>query len=132
MSKFKLASALSLALMLGACGTIDVAGGYLFSSDNPQDMAGLVSVEYKFCENELGARELCGATMTDGKEQAQVDLKWKINQDGTMSIDYTATDSRAFQAFATRADYQKALGIELGGKVFDALQSAINPVSVGN
>lgn len=117
-------------LFLSACGpNVSVLGGYLAEIDDPQNKAGLVVVSYKFCENSAGGYEICDAGMIDGKEQAKVDLAWSIDQDGKLTIDYNATDSRAFQAFATRAEVQKALGEELGGKVFDALQAFANPAS---
>ena len=46
-----------------------------------------------------------------------------------MNTTYSATDSRALQAFATRAELQKALGESLGANVFDALQGVINPAA---
>ncbi len=117
-------------LLLTACGpNVSILGGYLAKIDDPQNKAGLVVVSYKFCENSVGGYEICDAGMIDGKEQAKVDLAWSIDQDGKLTIDYNATDTRAFQAFATRAEVQKALGAELGGKVFDALQVLANPSS---
>ncbi|UTW53972.1 hypothetical protein [Kordiimonas sp. SCSIO 12610] len=120
-----------LALMfLTACGpNVDILGGYLANVDDPQNQAGLVAVNYEFCENVNGAYEICGATMVDGKEQALVDLDWNVNQEGVLDIKYNATDSRAFQAFTTRAELQKTLGVELGNNVFNAIQKIINPAS---
>jgi len=122
--------AVGLLFLLGACGpNVSILKGFLADVEDPQNQAGLVLVDYKFCENSAGGFDICGAAMVDGKEQAKVDLDWAINQDGTMSIKYNATDSRAFQAFATRAELQKALGQSLGTNVFDALQGIINPAS---
>lgn len=124
------AVAVAFLLLLTGCGpNFSVLGGYLAQVQDPQNQAGLVIVEYRFCENSLGGRDICGASMVDGKEQAKVDLDWEVDQEGKMSITYSATDSRAFQAFATRAELQKALGESLGANVFDALQGVINPVS---
>jgi len=126
----RFALVLLVALTLSACGpNVSVLGGLLAKVDDPQNQAGLVIVDYKFCENTVGGYEICGATMADGKEQAKVDLVWSIDQDGKLAIEYSATDSRAFQAFTTRADLQKALGKSLGTSVFDALQGILSPVS---
>lgn len=117
-------------LTLVACGpNVDILGGYLTNIDDPQNQAGLVAVNYKFCENPNGAYEICGANMVDGKEQSVVDLDWNVNQEGVLNIEYNATDTRAFQAFATRAELQARLGESLGNEVFDALQKIVNPAS---
>lgn len=127
---FAFVLALALILLLPACGpNASLFGGYLLDLKDPQNQAGLVRVHYQFCENDIGGYEICNANMVDGKEQAKVDLAWSIDQDGKLTIDYSATDSRAFQAFTTRADLQKALGESLGATVFDAMQSIINPAS---
>ena len=88
---------LILALALSACGTIGGAGSGLF---NEQDQAGLTDWHLEF--NDQG--QLREVRVIDGKEKQNVRLQADIKA-GT--VDYSATNVKAFGAFETRADVEK-------------------------
>lgn len=120
-----------LAMMLSACGqNFSILGGYLAEVDDPQNMAGVVKIEYTFCKNDLGGFEICRAVIWDVKEQSNVEIDWTINQDGVLNVTYSATDTSAFKGILARADVQKELGKALGEKALDIIGGVINPAGV--
>lgn len=97
-------------LSVSACGNMGVLNGKLFEYDDPQNDAGLSKTTLEFCKNKLGGFEICKAVNVDGKEHADISLKWSVDQDGIFQVEYTAKDTRAFEAFKTIADVRARFG----------------------
>ncbi|MEE9395243.1 MAG: hypothetical protein V3W41_22350 [Planctomycetota bacterium] len=114
----KLMAAALVALALNAC-----AGAVPW---NPQGHAGMTEVAVKWC-GEGADRAACKFKVMDGKEKGQVSFEVEFTPDGTI-MNYAATDEKAFEGQAIRADVEKAVAAEVTKampSIVDAVKAAI-------
>lgn len=123
---FKIIALALFSLTLAACGHVKIGQGFIYEDEDPQAYGGLTMNRLLFCKNGLGAYEICDATAVDGKEEAEVNIEWKVDQAGQFHLIYSATDTKAFEAFKTIADVRA----RFGDIVADTLLSlAVPPVA---
>lgn len=124
-------------LALAACGgNLKVLGGYGIDMQNPQAQAGLntTTLIWGKVENSGGEEyQLKHLSLINGQESGTLSLEIALS-DGTI-YKFNGGDIKAFEAFTTRGDVEKAIAAELGaaatpemvGKLADLFGGGVIP-----